>query len=236
MRASRLMLFQNNLKRILLICGLVSSLLYIGTDIFGAVIWDGYNYISQTISELSSIGSPSRPRVVPFFMAYAVLVIAFGFGIRESSLQKRSLRVTGVLVIIYGFICLLGPFVPMHQRGEGSGITDTLHIVATSVTVVFIFLILGFASVSLSKQFLVYTIITILLVLVFGSLTGLDGPRLAANEPTPWMGLTERINVYAFMIWIAVLSIKLWRKEISKNANLHIQRHAVVKMKAPAEI
>ena len=207
LQASDSLQTRNAIRRVLLFCGLMSSLLYIGTDILGSIVWEGYSYISQTISELSSIGSPSRPIVVPLFLTYSFLVIGFGFGIRESSFRKRSVRILGVLMIVYGILCLSGPFVPMHQRGEELGLSDTMHILVTIITVIFIFLIVGFGAGSFTKAFRIYSIITILLILGFGTLTGLDGPRLAANEPTPWMGLTERINVYCFMIWVAVLSI-----------------------------
>jgi len=185
------------------------SIVYIGTDILGSLVWGGYSYISQTVSELSAIGAPSRFTMIPLFTIYSLLVIAFGFGIRKLSFTARSLRILSILMIAYGIICLFGPFAPMHLRGESPGLTDTMHIALTIVTVILIFLILGFSVNRFGKTFRVYTILTILLVLVFGSLTGKDGAKLAANEPTPWMGLTERINIYAFMIWVAVLSLKL---------------------------
>ena len=46
---------------------------------------------------------------------------------------------------------------------------------------------------------------------VFGVMTGLDQPQLEANLPTPWMGLWERIDIFATMLWIAVLAIALTR-------------------------
>lgn len=46
-----------------------------------------------------------------------------------------------------------------------------------------------------------------------GALTGFDSPRLAQNLPTPWMGIGERVNIFAYMLWIAVLSIILLQSE-----------------------
>jgi len=37
----------------------------------------------------------------------------------------------------------------------------------------------------------------------------MDAPRIAANEPTPWIGLWERVNIGAFMLWIVVLAVDL---------------------------
>ncbi len=35
--------------------------------------------------------------------------------------------------------------------------------------------------------------------------------RMEANLPTPGMGLEERVNIYATMLWVATLAIGLWR-------------------------
>jgi hypothetical protein len=43
----------------LLVCGVLSSLLYVAMTIFVAMQWEGYSSTSQTISELS-IGAPTR--------------------------------------------------------------------------------------------------------------------------------------------------------------------------------
>jgi hypothetical protein len=40
----------------------------------------------------------------------------------------------------------------------------------------------------------------------------LDGPRIAANLPTPWVGLWERINIGVFLLWVVVLAIALLRR------------------------
>jgi len=52
-----------------------------------------------------------------------------------------------------------------------------------------------------------------LTLLVFGALAGMQGPRIAANLPTPWLGITERVNVYSSMLWVLVLAVVLLREE-----------------------
>jgi hypothetical protein len=44
----------------------------------------------------------------------------------------------------------------------------------------------------------------------------LDQPQLEANLPTPWMGLWERIDIFATMLWIAVLAIVLLRAQVQR--------------------
>ena len=36
-----------------------------------------------------------------------------------------------------------------------------------------------------------------------------QGRAVAANEPTPWIGLTERICIGAFLVWVVVLALAL---------------------------
>ena len=68
-------------RKILLGCGIASSLLYVGMNIAGALLYPGYDAFSQQVSELSAIGAPTRGWWVPVGVAYEILVIAFGVGV-----------------------------------------------------------------------------------------------------------------------------------------------------------
>ena len=65
----------------------------------------------------------------------------------------------------------------------------------------------------LGKRFRYYSYGTIATLIVFGVLASLQAGRMAANQPTPWMGIEERINIYATMLWVAVLAIGLLRAQ-----------------------
>lgn len=207
-------------RKALLVCGIASSLLYVGTDLLGAMRYEGYSYISQTVSELSAIGASTRPLVVPLFLTYGVLVIAFGLGVWRSAGRKRVLRVMAGLLVGYGAVCTVGPFTPMHQRealaAVGRTLTDTLHIIGAMVDVLFILLIIGFGVTAFGKRFRLYSIGTILILLVFGALAGMDAPRIEANLPTPWAGVMERINIYGYLLWVVVLAIALLRAQVER--------------------
>jgi len=61
------------------------------------------------------------------------------------------------------------------------------------------------------RHFSLYSIATIMFLHMFGALIAMDAPRVAANEPTPWIGVAERINIFVAMLWILVLAIVLLR-------------------------
>jgi hypothetical protein len=107
-------------KKVLLSCGILSSLLYIAMTVFVAMQWEGYNSASQTISELSAIGAPTRPMWVPLGFLYMLLVAAFGWGVFKSAGRVRPLRAVGSLIIAYGALGLLWPFASMHLHGLGA--------------------------------------------------------------------------------------------------------------------
>jgi hypothetical protein len=195
----------------LLTCGILSSLLYAGMLAVVPVFWEGYSSASQTVSELSAIGAPTRSIWVPLGIVYTLLVAAFGWGVWLSARGSRPLRVVGALLIAYGLIGLFWP--PMHLRGTVFTLTDTLHIVFAAVTGLLMLLAIGFGAAALGRRFGVYSIATITALVVFGLLTSLDAPRIAADLPTPRVGVWERINIGAFLLWIAVLAGILLRRE-----------------------
>ena len=101
----------------------------------------------------------------------------------------------------------------MHLRGAEPTLTDTMHIVFAMVTVLLMLLAIGFGAAAFGRRFRLYSIATMVILVAFGALTGVDGPRIAANLPTPWLGVWERINIGAFLLWIVVLAIALLRIE-----------------------
>jgi hypothetical protein len=48
-------------------------------------------------------------------------------------------------------------------------------------------------------------------VIAFGVLTSTQAGKISENEPTPWAGIEERVNIYATMLWLAALSVGLLR-------------------------
>jgi len=202
-------------NKYLLICGIIASLLYIATDIFLASQFEGYSYIDQTISELSAIGASTRPLWIAMTFLFNPLLIAFGIGVWRNAVHKRSLRITGALISIWGALGFVWLLFPMNMRGAIGSTTDTMHLVMAAITVPLMMLFIGFGSGVKGKMFRLYSIITILSMLVFGAWTGTQASRVAAQLPTPGIGLIERVCVYSPMLWIFVLATICLRAEKS---------------------
>jgi hypothetical protein len=198
---------------ILLVCGIVSSLFYIGTDVLAAMSYDGYSYTSQTVSELIAIGAPTRAVVASLMLIYGLLIFAFAAGVWRSAGENHALRFVAVGLIgkeLLGSIVTL--FFPIHMRGVEGTLSDTMHGLLTLAGSLCYLVAMGFGAAAFGKRFRLYSLGTILTLVTFGVLAGQEIPRLTANLPTLWLGVWERINIFAAMLWIAVLAVALLRR------------------------
>lgn len=201
------------LRRSLLMCGIISSLLYIALNIFVPMRWPSYNSASQTVSELSAIGAPTRQLWFWLCLPYSPLMIAFASGVWKSATNNRRLRIAAGLMIAYSALGFIWPFAPMHLRetlaAGGATFSDIVHIALGAVTELLYLLALGFAAAAFGRKFRLYSITTFVVLLIFGALTFLEAPGISANEPTPFIGVWERINIGVFLVWVVVLAVIL---------------------------
>jgi hypothetical membrane protein len=204
--------------RLLLGCGILSSLLYIATDVLGGLAYPGYSFSSQAVSELGAIGAPSKPLVDTLFLGYDLLALFFGLGVFQAGAwRNRALRLAGAMLIAYGAVGTAvavfgGPTLfAMHPRG-GAVSDDALHILLTAVLVLFLLLSMGFGAFALGTRFRWYSLATMATSLVAGAFTTPYPARMEAGLPTPGFGVIERIDIYASLLWIAVLGVVLLRR------------------------
>jgi len=202
------------IRKLLLICGILSPLLYAVADWSAGMRWEGYSFRDQTISELGAIGAPTKQFFSLQLIVVYLLLTVFGIGIWRSAVDRRAVRVVGGLICALGVMALtVGMFVPMQLRGTEQGLTGALHLIEGGVAVVMILLAIGFAASAFGTLFRVYSIITIFMVLAFGAWSGTYAPQLEQNLPTPWLGVIERIFWYAYQLWFSVLALMLLRQD-----------------------
>jgi hypothetical membrane protein len=200
-------------RQILLLCGILSPLLYALADALAGMLWGNYSFRDQTISELGAIGAPSRVLFSILLIPVYLLLVAFGVGVWQSAAGRRRIRVVAGLLIGFGVLALtVGQFVPMRPRGTEQGLTGALHLVEGMVAMLMILAAMGFAATALDKRFRVYTLATIALMFVFGAWSGMEAPQIEAGLATPWLGVKERIWWYAYQLWFSVLAFSLLRQ------------------------
>ena len=104
----------------------------------------------------------------------------------------------------------------MHRReiiaAGGGTLTDTLHLVWAFVHLILMLLMIGFGAAAFGKGFLIFSVSIVLVFIVFGRLTTIESRGIEANLPTPSVGIWERINIGAYMIWVIVFAIMLLRR------------------------
>jgi hypothetical protein len=198
------------LRKALLGCGILAAALYAAMLVVVPMRWPSYSSASQTVSELSAIGAPTRALWLALGSIYAPLSLAFALGIWLSAGRRRQLRVAAGALIAQSVVDWLWP--PMHLRGVTPTLTDAMHVAFAGAWLLLMLVAMAFGAAALGRRFRLYTLATLAIFVPFGTLTAMDGPRIAANLPTPWVGACERINIGASLAWVVVLAMLLMRR------------------------
>lgn len=196
----------------LLACGIAVAVVQIAGDVIAAALYPGYSYADQTVSELSAIGAPTRPFLTGVGMVFVALVFTFASGVWLVAEGRRNLRVCAALLGVFALNGLLWALFPMQQRGSEMAATDVAHVIGAIVQVITIVLFIAFGSGADGRWFRIFSLGLGLAILVAGALAGTQAGRIAAGEPTPFIGLVERVSFYGPSIWTLVLAIELIRQ------------------------
>lgn len=202
------------LRPLLLTCGIAGGALYPLADIFATTRYPGFSYRDQAVSELFAIGAPTSDLVVALFTVSSALILLFAVGIWMSANGRRLVRWLAAMMALNALNALvLWNFFPMHMRGSQPTFTDMMHGILAVDPFVLAAVVLG--AVAFRGPFRVYTVATIAFstVLAIMSFSHLDA--VVANQPTPWMGATERAAQYATNLWYAVFAVVLLRERRS---------------------
>jgi Protein of unknown function (DUF998) len=193
------------LRRVLVACGPLSALVYVGWHELAARQWEGYSRISDAISELHLTGAPTKWMLDPWEgLVYNALLIAFGIGVWRSAQGSRALRTVGGLQILSGAI-----FPLWLLFGEAS---LTAHLVLVVIGILTWLGSMGFGAAAFGRRFRLYSLVSLAVVVTFNALAIAYAPEVAAGEPTPLIGLYERTAFSAYFLWLSVLAVALWRR------------------------
>jgi hypothetical membrane protein len=200
-------------SRLLLASGIAAPLLYAVADGVSGSRRPGYSFLHQTISELGAIGAPSRPLFAALLFVVYGLMVAFGLGVWMEAGRNRRLRTAGTLIVTLGVLALTaGQLAAMRMRGAEQGLAGTMHLLEGAVAMSITFSAMGIAAAALGQRFRRYTVVTIVLCVVFGAWSLVAIPQIDLGLATPWLGLKERVFWYGHQSWFAVLALTLLRR------------------------
>jgi hypothetical protein len=206
----------DRLRKVLLACGPLSALVYLGWHELAALRWEGYSRIANTISELHFTGTPSKSFLDPWQgWVDGALLAAFGIGIWLSAQGSRSLRVIGAVMIVPAAM------IPLWMIfGEAS---IAAHLALVGVGILCWLVAMGFGAAALGKKFRIYSLVSLGLVVGFFALGFSYVPEANAGQPTPFLGLFERIGFSAYFLWLTVLAAALWRRPTIKDRDADLE-------------
>jgi len=206
-RATRL------LEQLLLLAGVCSSIVYVVADQVCALRYPGYSILHQAISELSAQGAPTATIWSRFMPFYGLFFLLFVIGVFRASRGNRVLRIDAYVMLAFAVLSpVLWSLVPMHQRGAPGNWQDVGHIAMAALSALWIAALIAIGASAFGTAFRKYSIASALLVLLAAGASFLYVPLMIAVEPTPWLGVIERVSLYTYQLWIAVLAITLVRR------------------------
>jgi hypothetical membrane protein len=195
----------------LLLCGIAAAVIYVFTDIGAALVYPGFSYTDQAVSELFAIGAPTSHFVVPLFSLSSTMLLAFSVGIALAARGRTAMRWLALMFAasaVDAFV--LWNFYPMHMRGAERTFTDLMHLIlATNPFVLGTLIVSIFAFRTGFRRFSMVILAAVLLLAFFGFsyATAVD-----VGEATPGLGLIERLGQYIYQLWQVALALLLLRK------------------------
>ena len=199
------------LSDVLMFSGMLAIIIYALHVVIGGIKWKGYSHLHQPISDLTATGAPNRTLMLLLTNIYGLLALLFAvsFTILKSREHNSLVLWGGVSFIVLHLVSVLYPLFPQDLPGTETTFRGKMHLVITALIVPFTistpFLIgFGFLSEPQWHAFGLYSIITGILILIFGGTTA-----IFYAKKIPYFGLVERLNIGALQVWTFVFSLEL---------------------------
>lgn len=200
-------------RRFLFSSGLIAVVLYILHVLIGGFLWKGYNHLQQPISDLTAAGAPNQSLMLVFTTTYGILALFFALSIAilERPHHNKIVAWGTYSFVMMHLVSLSYGIFPEDLKGSEQTFTGLMHIVVTALIVPFtimtpLLLGLGFRKEQQWRAWGNYSIITSVLIFIFGGTSAL----FFVNK-YPFFGIIERLNIGTLQIWTLLLSLKLIR-------------------------
>ena len=198
-------------NRGLMLSGVLSVVFYVLHVIIGGYKWKGYSHLQQPISDLTASGAPNRKLMQTLTTIYGLLALLFAvsFTLYRSRAYPSLVYWGGISFTLVHFISVLYPLFPEDLPEAQPTLRGRIHIYITALIVPFTILtpfLIGFGFISETQwhTFGIYSILTGILILVFGGTAA-----VFYAKKWPYFGLVERLNIGALQLWTFIFSMML---------------------------
>ena len=151
----------------LLLMVVVAVAIYGLGDLGSGLLYTGYSFRDQAISELTAFGSPVRQIMMPIVLIHGGLLIAFGLGLFLTA-HSPSFRWTGVMLSAANVVTLPTHTVwAMSSRGVQTGVNDTLHAQTTIAFSLFVGAAIILSAIAIRGWFRLFSLVALAIIIGF---------------------------------------------------------------------
>ncbi len=195
------------LQKILLSCGILAPLLYLGTDLLAGKLLKGYSFSAQSMGELGAAGSPVRPLVAALTLVAGAFMIAFGVGVWRETGPSILPRIVAGLILgnaVTGLVATI--FFPNRFGVRPEFGTPGVLLMFLSVLCFVLAMIIG--AVAFHDWMRILSIIIPTAYVLLAILRFATAASSAAGAAV-LIGTQERTMGYSFLLWTMALAIYL---------------------------
>ena len=201
----------------LCLSGVISIIFYLLHDIIGTMNYPGYNWMSQAVSDLTSIDAPSFVVASGFVTVYKILncLCCALLCILIKKEDKKTLRLGVYLFSIMNFISAIGyALFPLSSAVYDGSIQSFIHVyILTALVVILSIISLVLIAIgSFKSKYKLFGILAIIsLVLMFIGAVG------SANVSKSIFGVVERFSTYSAVVFTGILGIFGFKNNTSED-------------------
>ncbi len=171
------------------------------------LMWQGYNPITTSMSEIGAIDSPFKIIMNYFgFSLLGVSIIFFGHEFQTYFENNIVIRIASVLLLLGGMSMFLVGFLPCDSKCVDATLTGKLHSLTSTIAALLIPTAAMLSAKSISKKwnnswgYLTFSL---------GFFSMMAGPIMFVESFQKYMGLVQRLGIGFSLVWIVIISTKI---------------------------
>jgi hypothetical protein len=192
-------------RQVLLLCGTIAPPLHLATDRLAGILFKGYDFSAQSISDLSASGSPVRLLVVLLTSMATVTTAAFAMGVWELGSRTGLARVVAALIVGHALLGLVAIVLFPTKLGERPAFgSPGVILMFLSVLCFVLAMVLGAAAFSGWMR-----VVSIVIPAAYVLLAVVRYATAGSAETVSLIGTQERTMAYSFLVWMFALAVHL---------------------------